>query len=98
MAWIHVTHTVEDYEAWKAAFDAFATDKREYGWKQSMVFHKEGEPNTLVVMEEFETRRQAHAFLESKKLRDAMKKAGVSSPPEMQVLELTAKERAPVAG
>lgn len=98
MAWIHVTHTVKDYEKWKPVFDSTESLKRSYGWKQSMIFGVEDSPNKLIVMEEFESKQQAKSFLDSDELRKAMDKAGVTGTPDMRILEQKAVAKPRVHG
>ena len=88
MAWIHIRHRVEDYPRWKEGFDSTAEHKRSHGWKGYRLFTIEGDPNHVLVMEEFETADQGREFLDSDYLRDAMSRAGVSDQPDTQVVEL----------
>ena len=88
MAWIHITHRVEDYTKWKEGFDSTAEYKRSHGWKGYRLFAIEGDNNYVLVMEEFETDDQAREFLGSDYLRETMSRAGVSDEPDIQVIEL----------
>ena len=96
MAWIHVRHRVEDYPKWKEGFDSTADFKRSLGWKGYRLFAIEGDNTNVLVMEEFDTEEQAREFLSSDYLREAMGRAGVSSEPELQVVEVL--EEAPSTG
>ena len=87
MAWIHVRHSVADYEKWKPVFDETAEYKRNHGWKRYYAFTVEGNRNDVMVMEEFDTREHARAFLDSTYLREAMARAGVSGTPEILVVD-----------
>ena len=88
MAWTHVRHRVEDYPKWKEVFDSTAEYKRSNGWKGYRLHAIEGDPNHVLVMEEFETEEQARGFIGSEYLREAMGRAGVSDEPEILVVEL----------
>lgn len=82
--WLVVTHKVEDFAHWKPVFDSTAALKRGYGWKQSQVFAIDGDPNNVMVMEEFDSVKHAKAFASSPALKSAMSKAGVVGPPEIR--------------
>jgi hypothetical protein len=87
MAWIHVQHQVEEYSKWKSAFDQTEAYKRNHGWKRSQLFSVGGDRKEVLIMEEFETPDQARSFLDSPFLLEAMASAGVSSAPEIQLLD-----------
>ena len=87
MAWIHVRHSVADFTKWKPVFDETTEYKRNHGWKRFFVFAVEGNRTDVMVMEEFDTREHAQAFLDSAYLREAMARGGVSGAPEMLVVE-----------
>jgi hypothetical protein len=61
MAWLHARHPVEDFEKWKPAFAATAVPRR----KRFLVFAVDGNRNDLLVMEEFDTREDARAWVDS---------------------------------
>jgi heme-degrading monooxygenase HmoA len=82
MAWLHARHAIADFEKWKPAFAATAVPGR----KRFIVFAVEGNRNDLLVMEEFETREDARAWVDSDAHREAMARAGVSAP-EILLLE-----------
>src|SRR5215213_290805 len=88
MAWIHITHRVEDYTKWKEGFDSTAEFKRSHGWKGYRLFAIEGDNTHVLVMEEFDTEEHAREFLSSDYLREAMGRAGVSDEPDIQVIEV----------
>jgi hypothetical protein len=88
MAWTHVRHRVEDYPKWKEVFDSTTEYLRSNGRKGYRLLAIEGDPNHVLVMEEFETEDQARAFIESDYLREAMGRAGVSDEPDILVVEL----------
>lgn len=87
MAWIHVRHQVDDYSTWKSAFDQTEAYKRDHGWKHSQLFSVGGDRTDVLVMEEFETLDQARSFLDSPFLLEAMSSAGVSSAPEILLVD-----------
>jgi hypothetical protein len=83
MAWLHARHAVADFEKWKPAFAATAVPRR----KRFFVFAVEGNRNDLLVMEEFDTREHARAWIDSADHREAMARSGVSGAPEILLLE-----------
>ena len=87
MAWIHIRHRVENYNRWKEVYDMTAEFKREYGWKRYRLFRVGGDPNDLLVMEEFERPEEAQRFLQSEDLKKAMSQAGVVGAPEVLLLQ-----------
>lgn len=94
MAWIHVRHRVDDYATWKSAYDQTAAYKRDHGWKRSQLFSVGGDRKDVLVMEEFETLDQAHSFLDSPYLLEAMGRAGVIGAPEILLVDELASGQA----
>jgi hypothetical protein len=88
MAWLHISHRVEDYPKWKEMFDSTAEYKRSNGWKGYRLLAIEGDQNHVLVMEEFETEDRAREFLGSDYLKEAMSRGGVSDEPDILVVEL----------
>jgi antibiotic biosynthesis monooxygenase (ABM) superfamily enzyme len=84
MAWLQARHAVADFEKWKPAFAATAVPRR----KRFFVFAVEGNRNDLLVMEEFDTREDARAWVDSPDHREAMARAGVSAPEFLFLEEL----------
>jgi hypothetical protein len=82
MTWLYARHPVADFEEWKPAFAATVVPRR----KRFLVFSVEGNRNDLLVLEEFATREDARAWVDSDDHREAMARAGVSAP-EILVLD-----------
>jgi len=93
-AWLHASHKVEDFARWKSVFDSTAALKGNYGWKRSLVYTINGDPNNVLVMEEFDTMAHAKAFAGSAELKAAMAKAGVVGRPEIEFVNIVAQEKA----
>lgn len=85
-AWVVVTHKVEDFARWKPVFDGTAALKRDYGWKESSVYAIDGDQNSVLVMEEFDTLEHARAFVSAPELKAAMGKGGVVGVPEVRIV------------
>jgi hypothetical protein len=93
--WMITTHEVEDYKRWKPVHDRSAAIKRHYGWTRSSVFAVEGDPNHVMVMEQFSSLARARAYAESNDLRDEMAASGVSSEPKIQFVTTLGGEPQP---
>lgn len=87
MVYIHVQHTVEDFDRWKAAFDAHASTRETGGGTgENYILRDIENPNQLVVILEWDDLDKARQFGQSKELREAMQNAGVIGPPTMRIL------------
>ncbi|WP_306057771.1 hypothetical protein [Natronococcus wangiae] len=87
MPYLLIDHTVEDYEEWKPFFDDHASSRVENGSKGGQLFHKEGEPDEVVVLFEWDSLKNAHEFATSGDLREVMEEAGVVGEPDLRFLE-----------
>lgn len=92
-ALIMVTHKVQDFQVWKKVYDSTAAWKPGYGWKQGTVFSVDGDPNNVMVIEEFGSMDQAKTFAGSSELKAAMGKAGVMGPPEVRFVTSVARSK-----
>ena len=72
---------VEDYAKWKSAFDSEdAIALRKAGeMKSYQLFQTEDDPNTVVLLTEFDNLDKARKFMQSEELQEAMKQSGVVS-------------------
>lgn len=98
MANVLIRHSIEDYDAWKSAFDAHASTRMEFGSQGYRLFRSSEDPNELVMLFEWDSVENAHRFLEESDLRDVMQEAGVVGEPAIQFIdEIEAKtpEKAP---
>lgn len=85
MALLTVHHTVQDYPAWRAVYDALAEVQRDWGVTAESVHQMAGLPNTVLVLHHFATVAQAEGFLTSRELKDAMERAGVQGTPRVEI-------------
>lgn len=80
-----INHHVSDYDIWKAVFDEFPPSKG------GALFHRINrgvdDPNNITVVAGFESPDAAHAFLENPNLKESMGRAGVTSPPRVELYE-----------
>jgi hypothetical protein len=81
MVRVFVRHDVEDYAAWRKAYDAFDATRKRLGVKAQAVFQNIDDPNDITVWHEVESLEAARAFTSSEELKTAMKSAGVAGTP-----------------
>lgn len=81
-----VHHEVNDYPAWKSAFDAALDWRQKNGERSCRIFHTAGNVNNLTLLFEWESLEKAHQFMGSDELKKRMASAGVKGQPEVQFL------------
>jgi heme-degrading monooxygenase HmoA len=86
MVFTVIKHTVENFEHWKALFDADAGRRDAAGARLHSLAREVTNPNTVVVIVQWESASQAQAFMNSPALRETMAKAGVIGVPEVSLL------------
>jgi quinol monooxygenase YgiN len=86
MSHVLIRHKVNDFTAWKEAFDNFKDVRKEFGEKSFQVLQHTEDSNNLYVMLEWDSVENAHKFLESPQLKTAMQEAGVAEAPEINYL------------
>ena len=84
-----IRHRVEDYAAWKAAFDQHAAARRANGSQGGRLFCNASDPNEVVVLLAWDVLERAQLFADSDDLREAMAQAGVADRPDIWFLEET---------
>ena len=87
MATVVVKHRVRDYADWRRAFDAYLQSRKAGGEKAYQILHPADEPNNLTVIFEWDSAENVQAFLEGRKLKEAMREAGVIEAPDISILE-----------
>jgi hypothetical protein len=78
-----VSHHVEDFDAWLAAYDAADELQRSGGIIGHAVNRSMDDPSLVVVYHQAESFDTLRSFLRSDELRASMKEAGVTSDPEV---------------
>ncbi len=80
-----INHDVEDYDRWKSVFDEYPPGKA------GALFHRINRnvdnPNNITVVAGFDTTEAARAFVDNPDLKEAMHRAGVTSPPRIEIFE-----------
>ena len=90
---LSVKHTVADFDAWKLVFDEHAANRKEHGATGHRLARSLDDPNSLTVLTMFPDRTSAEGFVADPSLREVMSRAGVTSEPTIEFLEVT--EEAP---
>jgi heme-degrading monooxygenase HmoA len=86
MTYAFVRITVEDFATWKSVFDESTALRKSYGSKGVRVFRSVDKPNEVVLVAEYENLEKARQLFQSQEYREAIKRAGVSGPPEVSFL------------
>jgi quinol monooxygenase YgiN len=86
-----IRHRVDNFEAWKQAFDNFADFRKSSGELSFQVMRKESEQDNVYCLFEWDTIENAREFMKSPDLKKAMQEAGVLEAPEVNFLSEIAK-------
>jgi len=88
MVTVRMQHSVRDFAAWKALFDADPLDRKAGGVTAYRVFRPADEPGLVMIDLDFGSRDEADAFLE--RLRDLWRGPAAATIQDVQagVLEL----------
>lgn len=78
---------MEDFEAWKSAFDGFDAFRTDHGQQGYQVFQNVDEPNEVVVLFEWVDDEDPRAFFASEEMRERLAEAGVKGRPETTEFE-----------
>ena len=87
MTKVFIRHKVEDYTAWKKAFDNFLPQRKAGGELSYSIGHVQNEPNNLCVTFKWDSADNANVFLQSDELKAAMQAATVTEAPDIFVFE-----------
>ena len=82
---LFVRHEVNDYAAWRKAFDAFRPEGKKMGAVTAAVYQAVDNPNDVTVTHDFKSSDQAKAFAASPRLKEVMGKAGVKGAPQIWI-------------
>jgi quinol monooxygenase YgiN len=83
MASILIQHKVKDFAEWKKAFDSNLGLRTSSGELSVQVFRDASDPNSLTVLNKWNSMENAQKFAHSPELKAAMEKAGVVGPPNV---------------
>ena len=93
-----VRHKVEDYPAWKRAYDAHLQKRMEAGLTERHLFRSDDDLNEVWILFEAEDINRARKFAESVDLRWTMEKAGVIGKPDIFFLDDQSRAYAKASG
>jgi quinol monooxygenase YgiN len=80
---MYVHHEVNDYAAWRKAYNDFDATRRKMGVTAQAVYRSIDNPNDVTVTHDFRSAEKAKAFTASAELKAAMEKAGVKGTPQI---------------
>ena len=84
MAAMIVKHRVADFSKWKTVFEEMDALRKAHGWTGYTILRDATDPNTVVIVNRMGDLDEAKRYGGSPALREAMERAGVISPPEIQ--------------
>ncbi len=86
MASMLIQHKVKNFAEWKKVFDSVAGVRASAGELSSQIFRDSSNPNSLTVINKWNSLENAQKFAHSPELKAAMEKAGVEGPPTVYFL------------
>jgi hypothetical protein len=90
MATVAVQHTVEDFDSWRVSFDGHGKNRKEHGCTGETVLRDEENANRVLVLLQWPSMKEAHAFASDPSLAEAMRNSGVVGPPRIEFYETAA--------
>jgi quinol monooxygenase YgiN len=87
-----VHHRVRDYAEWKPVFDEHEGVRRSHGEVEHRIYRYPGDPNAVVIHNDFESGEAARGFLADPSLKDAMVRGGVEGEPGTGFLSLVERK------
>jgi len=87
MTKVIVQHKVADYERWYPVFKEHEAVRRQYGATGHSIAREAGDPNSLVIVNEFATLEGARGFSQDPSLPAAMQRGGVEGMPQVWIAE-----------
>jgi hypothetical protein len=88
MVYINLRLNLEDYEKWRAGFDANDSFRRAGGSTGiNQIYRDVDNPNTVSLILEWESAEKAKTFLDNPALKQTMQKAGVIGAPVIRTVQ-----------
>lgn len=78
MALLLVKHTVENFDKWLHAFKKIKHISQSYGCTKTCIWRESSYPNSILIMFEFETEKQAHEYMEDDEIVRACQEGNLS--------------------
>ena len=88
MALLRIQHSVQDFEAWKRAFDRDPVDRRASGVRRYHVYRATADPNFIMIDLEFDSVAEAEIVLEKLKRLWSGPGAAVMRNPAAWIVEV----------
>jgi hypothetical protein len=85
---IIVTHRVESFETWRAAYDDFDDHRKQIGIVGHAVNQELGNPNQVIVYHQANDLESLRSFVESAELKQRMQSAGVIGTPDVRFVQV----------
>ena len=86
MAVMLVQHKVKDFAEWKKVFDSAVGMRKSSGELSVQVLRDASDPNSLTLVNKWDSLENAQKFAHSPELQAAMEKAGVMGAPNVSFL------------
>jgi hypothetical protein len=80
-------HSVADYATWRKGYDAAEPIRQRHGCTGNQVLRLPEDHNDLFITHEFASVADANAFIADPEFAAAMKEAGVTSAPRIEIFE-----------
>ena len=87
MAKVIVKHHVADYDRWLPVFKEHEAVRRQHGATGHSINREVGDPNTLVIVNDFATLEGVRSFTQDPSLAAAMERGGVDGAPQVWIVE-----------
>lgn len=87
MAFLVVTHKIQDYVQWKRVFDESEELRHEHGVRGGWILRDQKDKNLITVALEVDDLDTAGQFMQSDQLKDYMRRSGAMGEPSILFLE-----------
>lgn len=81
MYYLMMQHEVADYDKWRATFDSMESLRHAIGAKSNLILRRVDNPKALTLIIGWDDLDKARSWINNPRLQEAMKEAGVSTPP-----------------
>lgn len=82
-----LSHKVANYDTWRPSYDADAARRKEVGLKEIICGQHADDPHSVYMVFETDKPEVIHQMLADPNLAKAMQEAGVTSAPEVVIIE-----------
>ncbi len=88
MVHITITYGVEDFDKWKLGFKSHSETRKAAGCLETTIYVSPDDRNSLVVVFDWDSKENFIKYSSNPELKEAMAKAGLTSPPKMKFWDL----------